>query len=55
VNLSQSLSAFVPGLNLDPSIAAWALLMMIGLGLATGLVPAINAFRLKIADAMGRG
>jgi hypothetical protein len=28
---------------------------MLGLGLATGLVPALNAFRLKIAVALGRG
>ena len=29
--------------------------MMIALGLITGLIPAINAMRLKIATALGRG
>jgi putative ABC transport system permease protein len=55
LSLRQSLSNFIPGLTLDPSVLAIALVLMVGLGLATGLVPAINAFRLKIADAMGRG
>jgi ABC-type antimicrobial peptide transport system permease subunit len=53
--MRDSMSNFVPGLTLDPSILAIALVLMIGLGLATGLAPAIHAFRLKIADAMGRG
>ncbi|MFY9992802.1 MAG: FtsX-like permease family protein [Rhodoplanes sp.] len=55
INLRQSLTNFVPGLTLEPSILAIALVLMIGLGVATGLAPAIHAFRLKIADAMGRG
>jgi hypothetical protein len=28
---------------------------MIGLGIVTGLLPALNAFRLRIAAALGRG
>ncbi len=55
INLRQSLTNFVPGLTLEPSILAIALVLMISLGVATGLAPAIHAFRLKIADAMGRG
>ena len=29
--------------------------LMLGLGIATGLIPAVNAMRLKIATALGRG
>jgi putative ABC transport system permease protein len=29
--------------------------LMIALGLITGLIPAVNAMRLKIAAALGRG
>ncbi|MGZ9052930.1 MAG: hypothetical protein ACXW3N_12225, partial [Rhodoplanes sp.] len=55
MNMRESMANFVPNLSLGPSILATALVLMIGLGLATGLAPAIHAFRLKIADAMGRG
>jgi putative ABC transport system permease protein len=55
INMRESVGNFVPGLTLEPSILAIAFVLMIGLGLATGLAPAIHAFRLKIADAMGRG
>jgi putative ABC transport system permease protein len=55
LSMRQSLGNFIPGLTLHPSIVAIGLALMVGLGLATGLVPALNAFRLKIADALGRG
>ena len=53
--MRQSLANFVPGLRLQPQIVLVALALMLALGLATGLMPALNAFRLKIATAMGRG
>jgi putative ABC transport system permease protein len=53
--MRQSLSAFVPGLTMTPSVVVTGLGLMIALGLATGVVPALNAFRLKIVEAMGRG
>ncbi|MBI5113494.1 FtsX-like permease family protein [Rhodoplanes serenus] len=53
--MSQSLGNFIPGLSLSPGIVAAAIGFMVLLGLATGLVPALNAFRLRIADGMGRG
>ena len=31
------------------------LTLMIGLGVVTGIIPALNAMRLKIATALGRG
>jgi putative ABC transport system permease protein len=45
---------FVPGFAVTPAIALAAVLLMIGFGVATGLIPAINAMRLKIATALGR-
>jgi putative ABC transport system permease protein len=53
--LRQSLVNFVPGMSVNPAILLVALALMLALGLATGLMPALNAFRLKIAAAMGRG
>ena len=53
--MRQSLSNFVPGLTLNPQILLVALALMLALGLLTGVMPALNAFRLKIAAAMGRG
>ena len=53
--LRDSLSNFVPGMTLTPGIALAAVALMIGLGIVTGLLPALNAFRLRIAAALGRG
>jgi len=46
---------FVPGFAVTPGIALTAIALMVALGLATGLIPAINGMRLKIATALGRG
>jgi putative ABC transport system permease protein len=51
----DSVNNFVPGLSVSPGIALSALGLMLALGLVTGLVPAINAMRLNIATALGRG
>jgi putative ABC transport system permease protein len=53
--MRQSLSNFVPGLAMSPQIVATAIALMLALGLATGLMPALNALRLKIAVGLGRG
>jgi putative ABC transport system permease protein len=45
---------FIPGFAVTPAIALVAVVLMLALGLATGLIPAINAMRLKIATALGR-
>jgi putative ABC transport system permease protein len=52
--LRGDLMQFVPSLTLPPDIAAAAVGLMLTLGLLTGLVPALNAMRLKIAAALGR-
>lgn len=53
--MRASLMNFVPGLALDALTVSSALALMVGLGLATGLMPAVNAFRLRIAAGLGRG
>ncbi len=55
LTLRRSLVQFVPGMALSPEIMLAGIGLMLALGLATGLTPAINAWRLKIAVAMGRG
>jgi putative ABC transport system permease protein len=53
--LRENVANFVPGIALGPDIVVTALGLMLALGLITGLVPAWNAMRLKITDALGRG
>jgi putative ABC transport system permease protein len=52
--LSDSPGNFVPRITISPQIVAAALVLMICFGLATGIIPALNAMRLKIATALGR-
>jgi putative ABC transport system permease protein len=54
-SLSDSLGNFVPRITITPQIAGAAVALMICFGLATGIVPALTAMRLKIATALGRG
>jgi putative ABC transport system permease protein len=53
-SMRESLMQFVPTLTLPADIAAAAIGLMLALGLLTGLIPALNAMRLKIAAALGR-
>ncbi|MEN1728031.1 MAG: FtsX-like permease family protein [Pseudomonadota bacterium] len=52
---ASSLSQFLPGLSMAPSAALIGLLLSFGLGLVTGIVPAWQAGRLKVIDALARG
>ncbi len=52
--LRDSPQNFVPKISVTPGIALAALALMLALGLVTGLIPAVNAMRLKIATALGR-
>ncbi len=54
IGMQDSIANFVPGLTVTPDIYGMALLLMLGLGLATGLVPALSAMRLDIVTALGR-
>jgi putative ABC transport system permease protein len=53
--LRPSVSNLFPGLALTPGIAAEAVMLMLALGFITGIIPALNAMRLRIATALGRG
>jgi putative ABC transport system permease protein len=52
--LRASPGNFVPKIAVTPGIAATAIVLMLALGIITGLIPALNAMRLKIATALGR-
>jgi putative ABC transport system permease protein len=49
-----SLVGLVPQMRLAPEVAFAGVALMVVLGLVTGLIPALNAMRLKIAAALGR-
>jgi putative ABC transport system permease protein len=53
--MRENLSNFVPGFAMTPGIALIGLTLMLSLGLVTGIIPALNAMRLRIAAALGRG
>ena len=53
--LRSSLSGIAPAFGISPTIALQGLGLMLALGLITGIIPALNAMRLKIATALGRG
>jgi putative ABC transport system permease protein len=53
--LRDSLINIVPTFSVTPDIILQGIAMMLALGLITGMIPAVNAMRLKIATALGRG
>jgi putative ABC transport system permease protein len=55
IALRASLAQLAPAFSVSPDIWAEGLALMLGLGLITGAIPAVNAMRLKIAAALGRG
>lgn len=52
--MRDSIANFVPGLSVTLDIYIAALVLMLALGLVTGIIPAVNAMRLRIANALGR-
>ncbi|MBI1206717.1 MAG: FtsX-like permease family protein [Azospirillum sp.] len=52
--LREKLLNFIPGMVMTPDIAVLAVVLMLGLGLVTGIIPAFSAMRLNIASALGR-
>ncbi|MEM1080161.1 MAG: FtsX-like permease family protein [Pseudomonadota bacterium] len=52
---AATMSQFLPGLALPPGAVIAGLLLALGLGLVTGIVPAWQAGRLKVIDALARG
>ena len=55
IALRASLVQIAPAFAVSPDIWAEGLALMLGLGLITGAIPAVNAMRLQIATALGRG
>jgi putative ABC transport system permease protein len=55
IALRASLANIAPAFAVSPDIALQGIALMIALGLITGIIPALNAMRLKIATALGRG
>ena len=49
-----AMAQFFPGLAPSVGALGWGLLLAVALGLATGALPAWQAARLKVVDAMGR-
>jgi putative ABC transport system permease protein len=52
--LRENPSNFLPRIAVTPDIVLLAIALMVVLGVITGVVPALNAMRLKIATALGR-
>jgi putative ABC transport system permease protein len=50
--IGAQLGGFVPSFVVKPSTVGWGLLLSLGMGLFSGLVPAIQASRLSIAGAL---
>jgi putative ABC transport system permease protein len=55
IALRASLASIAPAFAVSPDIALEGIALMIALGLITGIIPALNAMRLRIATALGRG
>lgn len=55
MGIREALAKFMPLLILDGQIVAAGVGLMILLGLLTGIIPALSAMRLKIAESLGRG
>jgi putative ABC transport system permease protein len=54
-SLRPTVSNILPSFTLTGGIVAEAVVLMLALGFITGIIPALNAMRLKIATALGRG
>ena len=55
VNVVNNLPIQLPALILDVEIVTKASLIMLGLGLVTGIIPAVTAMRLSVVSALARG
>jgi putative ABC transport system permease protein len=53
--IGKAMSSFLPVFYLPAQDVFVALILIFALGLATGLIPALQAMRLQVADAMRRG
>ncbi|PHR62747.1 MAG: ABC transporter permease [Robiginitomaculum sp.] len=52
--IGPALSGFLPGMRLTADIALLAIVLMLALGLITGILPALKAMNVAIVDALGK-
>lgn len=52
--LAQAGSGQGPPINFAPAVMGWGALVALALGLVTGLAPALEAYRMRIINALGR-
>ena len=52
--LPQASGGMAPPISFAPSVIGWGAAVALGLGLFTGLAPALGAYRMRIVDAFGR-
>jgi len=52
--VAEQFASVLPNMSLTDSAAIQAILIMLGLGVFTGVMPAMTAMRLSIVDALGR-
>lgn len=52
--ISGLMAAMIPGMALSSQIIGISVALMVGLGLATGVLPALKAMNVKIVDALGK-
>ena len=54
VSVRDSVGGLLPQIAISPEVALAGLALMLGFGIVTGLIPALNAMRLRIGAALGR-
>ena len=54
ISLRDSVGGLLPKIPISPEVALTGLALMLGFGIVTGLIPALNAMRLRIGAALGR-
>jgi putative ABC transport system permease protein len=54
VSVRDSVRGLLPQIPISPDVALVGLALMLGFGIVTGLIPALNAMRLRVGAALGR-
>jgi putative ABC transport system permease protein len=54
ISVRDSVRGILPQISLSPEVALTGLALMLGFGIVTGLIPALNAMRLRVGAALGR-
>lgn len=55
VGLASQAAAFFPGLGMSNDVLLIGAGLVLGLGALTGAIPGVNAYRMRIVEAMGKG